>query len=455
MVRGCNGAGALGRVVVCATALLGLAALPSAAQSVRPERPYEGIFASGPDRDQRLDAMWSVFGVYDDNVTADTASYDPRYQVNGTYGLAAGSMSYVRQDLHGSLAVDGHLSSRYYSNLSQLSSSEGAASLTFAHAFGSRRRTSVNLFQSAQYLPYYRLAVLGEGTPSASPVAGNVIAPPSSGISPDTALTAMTTYGFDGRVQVIQRIAERSSIAADYGYRYTHMANVADPFRWQLANARFTSGITRYLSLRLGYGYGLAYDGFHPEQRGVVNQNLDLGVDYARPLSRSRRTRVAFSSGTTMVSYQGQTWYEVIGDGTLTREFGRTWNTSLNYHRGVQYVEGVAAPLNANTIQLRLAGLPTRRLQTSLQAAYSLGQVGFGATASDYTSASAIANVRFAINRMFQLESEYGYYLHDFQHSAVIAPFVPMRLERQSIRFGITGWLPVYRSRNPPPRITP
>ena len=429
------GSATLAIVLVCA------APGPAAAQSVRPERPFLGLFgaADAPERGQSLALDWSLLGGFDDNVAADsTGGADPRSVVNGNYGSASGSLTYGARTEHRSFGVTATTSGRYYPDLSQLSAVDGGGGLTFASDLG--RRTKIDLAQSFSYQPYYGINFLGAVVPSETTIVE------VGGSSNQAALNSRSSYSLDGRAGLSRTLGPRSSIRGDYSYRSIRFGGGGDEhFNWRLGSVSFLRNLTRNAVLRVGYGYGVGRNTVATTSPSIVNHNLDLGIDYDRQLSFSRRTRLNFSSGSTGVVDGNTTRYRLIGTAGLTQEIGRTWRANASYNRGVQYLPGFGQSFFADTAQVRIGGLVGRRLEASASGGYSSGEIGFDTAGSSYSSSTLGADLRVALSRRLSFFAQYGFYHYGFD-SGVQVPFgLPPQLDRQSVRFGISGWLPLVR----------
>jgi len=177
----------------------------------------------------------------------------------------------------------------------------------------------------------------------------------------------------------------------------------------------------------------------------VKNQNVDVGIDYARPLSFSRRTTITFGSGTSIVTDQFRSYYRVLADAGLTREIGRTWSLNGTYHRGVQYVEGLGGPVYADTVQMQVHGLVARRLDLGMTGGYSNGAIALSTVDSGYVTYTGAVTLRVALSRLVALDTQYAYYYYDFSSQATVLPGIPGRLRRNSLRVGFSGWFGLLR----------
>ena len=322
-----------------------------------------------------------------------------------------------------------------------LSAFDGNGDVAFTADLGRRKRTKISGYQGVRYQPYYQFNFLAGSAPSE---AGSVR-------TRDNALTTRQSREYDGRFQIAENLGRRTSLAFDYAYRVTTFGESGEPFQWQLANGRFIRNLTKNAALRVGYGYGQAQEGLQwdsasiPTRNAVLTQNIDIGMDYKRPLALSRRTSVNFASGSSIVTYQGTRYYRLLADASVIRELGRTWNARAVYHRGAQFVEGFAGPLYADIFQFRVGGLITRRFDFGVSSGYSNGVVGLSATDRGYLTYSGLADLRMALTRTLSFNAQYLSYHYDFDRGTPLPFGVPRTLNRQGLRFGLSGWLPLSR----------
>ena len=116
--------------------------------------------------------------------------------------------------------------------------------------------------------------------------------------------------------------------------------------------------------------------------RGI--HNIDIGIDYAKALSVSRRTHFSFTTGSALFYVnQGitnvsdrQLNFALLGTANLTHEMGRTWTSSIAYRRSLDFHEGFADPFLAQSVSADLRGLLSRRLSFASGAWYSSGVIG-------------------------------------------------------------------------------
>lgn len=426
-----------GRVTRVACAVL----LCAVAQSVRAQDPRADLSLLGPtagaewDAHRQLDLRWSLAGAYDDDLAADAQQlFDPQIKMNGAFATESVSLLFKAHGKHASFSATAASGGRYYPDLQSLSAVDGSGNVTFAADMGAK--TKIHAAQGITFQPYYELNVLNGLMPDdAHPIRTD-----------PAALTALASHGYAGSAGVTEQFSSRSQLSLDYEYRYTQFSASAQPFVWQLARTRFTHHLTKDAALRVGYAYGAGQFGDRAGATPFVSHDLDLGIDYSRALAFSRRTTVSFGSGSTLVPSAVGLGYFVNADASLNREVGRTWKASLGYHRGIQLNEGFVQPLYVDTALLRLGGLVTRRVSLLVSASYSAGQIGLAAGNQRYGTYNAESDLRIGINRTLAAYAHYMNYRYTF-NSAAGTPFgLPPMLNRQGLRVGISGWLPLLRS---------
>jgi hypothetical protein len=426
--------------VLVGTLVLGATGSASA-QAVRSDRPFRGLFGAdgGKERGQTLAVDWSLLTSYDTDMLAETdISADSAVVASGVHGGATGGATYTARGQHVSFSANGTAGSRYYPDGRAPSAFHAGAGLGFASDLG--RRTKIDATQSFAYEPYHGINFMGAAAPAED-------APVAAGEqTSQIGLRSLSSFGLDGRVGLTRTLGPVSSIRADYSHRSVRFSGGDETSTWRLANVTFLRSFTRHVGLRAGYGYGVGRDTGDAVRPPIVNHNLDLGIDYNRQLSFSRRTQVNFSSGSTAVVDSEATKVRLIGTVGLTQEIGRTWRASLNYNRGAQYLPGFGEMLFADTAHLRIGGLVSRRVEASATAGVTSGTLGLeNAAGSSYWSATAGADLRVAMSRTLSFFAEYSYYRYGFD-TGVQVPFgLPPQLDRQAIQIGISGRLPLVR----------
>lgn len=269
------------------------------------------------------------------------------------------------------------------------------------------------------------------------------------------------------------RLSRRSALSADLSYGFSDAPATSDgQFRRWSAGGGYSYQRTRYLTLNAGYGYSASWDSGNPTEESPMGEglpgesltsdgptsenlrgeqsprtyNLDLGMNYSRPLSFSRRTRVSFASGATGVSNRNQdVQYRAIGNAGVTHEFGRSWTAGASYDRNVQFVPTFVDPLFSDGVTVGVQGRVTRTSGAQLSATWSKGTVGIPSDDNDYATTSFSAQYRHGITRTLGAYAEYIFFDSTFGSGVELPRLVPGSQRRQGIRVGVSFQVNVYR----------
>src|SRR5262249_19163330 len=154
------------------------------------------------------------------------------------------------------------------------------------------------------------------------------------------------------------------------------------------------------------------YTGVFPAEHDV-----NIGLDYDRPLSKTRRTHFRANATTVVLdaAIPGGTTselrrqYRVAGDVSLSRQFARSWQAEGAYRRGVGYIEGITQPVLTDGFSVSTSGLLTRRVDLLAKVAYSVGEPTTPGQASGFATYTGDVRTRFAINSAWAVYFEYLY----------------------------------------------
>jgi hypothetical protein len=252
-------------------------------------------------------------------------------------------------------------------------------------------------------------------------------------------------------VDLTQAISKNLALYGSYERRSSR----APTFVYDLASYEAHAGVrvnlTRYLGLRLGYGYADTKYGTADAPDDFRGQSFDTALDFNRPLSLTRRTTLKFNGGVSAIrDRQRNTHYVATGGATLTRELARSWIASIAYARTAQLLEGFGDPLVSDGVTASTSGLLARRLQLSLRATGSNGTFGFGGADRGTRRAEAVADMVFGVSRYFGLGMSYGYFLREYDRGVQLPPGFSRHIDSQSVQAYVTLWAPLFnRSRRP------
>ena len=431
------------------------------AQGVGGARPYRALFGgstANPDVHHSFDVTTSVLAGYDDNALgagADAASTSPLLRTGDYLGMSGG-LTYAWQARRVQVGANLSTNTRYYRDVGELIGTSHSGSIGLSAQVGQRGRVFAN--QSVSYAPSYLYSLspgLGGSVPGTTVGGGSF------------PLGDEPVFVYDTTANAAYSITRRGSIEALASYRHSDLGSDGDAglsaLRSYSVGGRFRQGLTRYAALRLGYVYRTGQYGFTRTNSSTAVHDIDVGVDYGRALSLTRRTTIDFRTGSTIVTMPADLaggaqpgasdlQFRVVGDVGVSHEMGRTWRARIGYNRGVGFAEAFAQPVFADALSASLNGFFSRRIDLSLNGGFSSGEVGFGrasnspaASTSSFRTWNVTARTRYALGSMWAFYGEYLYYSQDLGSAAIVPAGVPPVLDRQSIQLGLTLWVPLLK----------
>jgi hypothetical protein len=296
------------------------------------------------------------------------------------------------------------------------------------------KRATFHVSQNFTYTPLFQYGALTETSAAAAP--GGTLAETAQAHG-DYANAGVGAYRSETSVDMARTLGRRSTLSVSYGLRHTTFTGAGAGFTAHAAGFRLTRQFTRHAALRAGYSYQL---GGGPQVVGGVParaHDIDLGIDYGRALSFSKRTSVSFASGSAIVTEQLRTVYRVTGDVSLTRAIGRTASAGLTYRRGVRILEGFGTPVMFDAVNAGFSGSLARRLTLVASAGVSSG-VTAATSSGGFGTVTGAAALRMTLSRRTALEAQY-FYFHQRADGAVgLPPGFMGTTNRQGVRVGVS-----------------
>jgi len=424
-------------IVVAAVCVCAFAA---AADAQTAERRVPQLFGRVPSHgDQQLNVSASSMGAYDDDVIAalQSGSVDPRTQKSGTYNELATQVAYAKQGRRLLFGVSESSTLRYTPSLRDLSGMQHVGAIGLSGTLG---KTRIRLNQTLGYSPYYSFAPqqsLFELEPGRVPasVSGSVV-------------SRMDARTLGSSADISQPLGQRTTLQLTSSLQDTDFRRDGSGLRSEALGGRVVRNLTRDFGIVLGYGFQQGIYRTSPtDSRITTFHNLDLGIDYHRALSLTRRVAVNVTSGSTLVrGLDGSSQYRVIGDAKVTREIGRSWQAAAAYHRGVDLIDGFGEPFFQDSLIFSAGGTLNSRVSLSVAGGYAKGQLGMansGAAVNNNDSYNASAHLRVALSRTLAFTSEYSLYRYQFDRATSLPLGLPAQLQRQGFRAGLELWLPL------------
>lgn len=393
-----------------------------------------------------LIATGSIFEAYDDiSVSNPAHGIQSRpgvsYQQSGPYTGGDGTLAYGRQGERSTLVVGGRSAISYYPHLDTSLKSFGTFA-TVSKQVGQHTTLSASEYVSyAPYFPFGAYPMLG------SPYGTTDLL---LAVSPNLALAVVptTVYRYHLSGDVSHQLSSRNTVTLNVMWQRADVQNDSNDYTTRQVGGRFTRAMSRNLTLRLGYGYR---DGDYGGGTRFRAHNIDVGVDYHRVLSFSRRTTFAFTTGTTLLaggaygsvsSGLGRYQFRLLGSADLDHHIGQTWVARVSYRRDWQFVEGFVAPLFTDAVSLGVGGSLSRRATLGANGSYRYGAMGYS-NANRHNAYGATGWIRYAATRSLFIYSQYLYYQYGFATTALLPVGIPQTFARNGVRAGVFFSVPL------------
>jgi len=359
---------------------------------------------------------------------------DSRIRQNVSFSAFNASLNYSQLGEQKTFTLATGATLRYYSAQPQVIPSNiyGGASLSTKLGERTHFQGSANF----GYSPFYSF--------------GSFLMPPSANYvrvpSDDQNIARLDNNMAGGSASLTWKLTSRSSLYT--GYTLDNVSATQDAYRvfTQGINGGYQRQMTRYTSLRLGYGFRRSNQGLESAPH-FDTHTIDTGIGYRRPISSSRRTTVGFGTGLVLINEGGLRSFNVTGNASLMYQLQRTWTTGVDYSRTVEKVGALLTPFISDTVSGYLSGLWTRRFGVSASGGLSLGSSALVVTNS-YDGLYGSGRFHYELSRHLPIFVEYVYYQYQFEQSRALAPGFPVAMRRNGIRFGLGYSTPLIGPRN-------
>jgi hypothetical protein len=401
------------------------------------QRPYRGLFGAGSAAapgSHQLDLTAEVYHEYGTTTDAEIPDASLVLSTGWFMGVRSG-LGFQKSGRTVQFSLRGDGAFRYYRDSQQTTSPRYHAEMAIDARTGKRRQDSVKLSASFDYEPYYILSIFPSQAPTTEDVA---ILPPSR----DDLLFRRNRSIVGQAFAFDHQLTPRSYFSLYEDTRTTHADTVAYDVTRIRAGARYGYRMTRYASLRFGYTFGTGRYGLDGTSR-LDTHDIDLSLDYRRPLTRSRRTTVGFSSGSALVNAPPERRWTVVATGNLRHELGAGWFIQGDFGRNLQLVEGFGNPFFVNTASASLGGFMGRRVELLTTGGYSWGRMGFGS--ETYSAVQGAMRLRLALARFLSIDTGAYVMQNQFDTLAAAPGALPASMNRWAIRTNVSVWLPLAR----------
>jgi hypothetical protein len=380
----------------------------------------------------------STFGGYDTDVTGHAGNAETA--PNAPHGGAMAGLAYEIKSDKTAFSARGAADSRYYFTDDPFPATSYFGNAVFASQVTSRLNVSASV--NSGYSPQLVFSPL--------PRPGDVqtdFAPPTL----DYGVTPLRMFSYAAGGNASLRVSRRSSLTVALSDNSQRLLDDDYKTRSLMYGGGYSYSVSKYATLRLGYyqqdtDYGYA----SMPKRRYAQRTYDIGVNYSKPLSISRRTTLSFNTGSSAFDDGQKTYYNVTGSAGLTHQIGRTWEANLVYARGLGVIAGFVEPGIADSVNANLRGNLSSRFTTITSAGFSNGNVGLAAAASDYLSYQASTRLEWIVER--ERTGIYAsYYYYAYQYDAGTPTVVPIAndFDRQGVQVGLIFRVPLIRERGP------
>jgi hypothetical protein len=209
------------------------------------------------------------------------------------------------------------------------------------------------------------------------------------------------------------------------------------------AGGRMTRHVGRFAAWYVGYGLSEAHT--HDGTRGVDQRrhDIDVGVDYSRPLSVWRNTTLRVATGTTVLAQDNERRARLSVAARIGHRFAAQWSGSLDYSRPIEYVVGLVEPLIADAVNITLTGMLPRRIAVSATAGAAAGTVGLNSAARYQSYTASLRCMRRIVPGV---DAAFEIYDAAYKSSGLLGHgSLPEAFGRRGIRAGLT-WAPGQRA---------
>jgi hypothetical protein len=402
------------------------------AQEVPERRPTPTLFGAPNPRGETeggLSMTGSLFGSYDDNILlggqgSDTRAptFLPRTQLRGASTGYDTTLFFRLPSQQPTFRASVASAGRYFPEFREYVAGRQMAQAAVSAGASPWRDTNLRLTGSGRY------SMNAPPFATAASLSDSDIDVPSG----EDSVRLRRTNDVRGQVTLDREWRSRKSLGMVAGI---HSAQIDGGDRHEIyeLGGRLGVGLARYGTFRAGYTW---QDVDRGATRYVVH-HLNIGGDYGRPLSASRRAFIKFSGGSAAIETSNRLRMNAIGDVDFWYEFKQSWVGAVRYHRGVTFIDEIADPLLSDGGGVELTGLFSRRLEFNTSATFAQGVVGLR-SGNSYQMYGARSQLRYALTRVLALYGEYLLFHYEFPNTVSLAGRLPPAFNRQAVRVGVT-----------------
>ena len=441
----------------CAIGVLAAGVAPAAAQSGGVDGRAGGLFGSGDVGRriyQKLDFTLSVAEANDSDTPAEFTGVVPTDSYVGGYStMMLGTAHYEWRGSRVRVAATGSSVFRHYTELHDLQTASQSAGAGLSVRLDDRTTVSAN--QTVAYAPSYLYGLFP----------GGAVDKPGDAVptAPDYVTTDEASYLYGTTVGLTRGLNRRSQLSASGTFQYTDYPHETAQFHdlsSEGLRGDFTTHVSRNTAMRVGYHYrngafGVGNLGLPVDTTLSSSEHgVDVGFDYSRPVSASRRLQIAAAVGSAAVdtalrtassTAQPARVYQMSGDAAVTWPVSTTWSARAAFRRGLDYIAQLGEPVVSTGVTAEAGGVVSTRFDVSASARYASGDSALTRSTLTFDTYSAELRLRFALSRTVAVYGQYFYYFYDFSRESQLPIGFPPSLDRTGVRAGLTLWVPAVR----------
>jgi hypothetical protein len=372
----------------------------------RPDRPYRGLFGATVGETTQSLTLEGSFGIAMN--AGDTASNAPGGasvigddslgSQRGQLGAGSARLSYQWAADRWGISASNLTTVDYYPKMNRYQMLPREVFEGHVY-FMPTKSTRVSVNPHFKDLPEFSVADLFDTE------MGQVVP-----LNADFRLTLDRYQRYGTYVDLGQQLSSRSRLSMNFAWAHGQIP------RRQWTQLVFTGRVQQAISKGLGVYVGGMYGQVAETKLGIQqpresHPRIDVGVDFNKPLSISRRTLLGFSTGIAGAYDRSTdvTHYRLVGGARLSHEFGRTWLSEVIYSRNVRYVESVGEPLFTDSVTFGVQGSFNRRIQFKSYFGKTIARLGFEA-GNGFDTLVASTNVSIGLTKMLGIGTHYSYY---------------------------------------------
>jgi hypothetical protein len=362
------------------------------------------------------------------------SAFESVRQASGTAGSDDGAARFRAELRHQRTSRRSSLRFWGGATADQLLATRSARSLAAAFTVDSTvtlsRRSRLDVAQRLSSTPLDLFTSLGSGAPAAA----------SQTVTSGSELKGFRTLTQDARAALTRTLSDKS--VATFAGTFTVSAGARERVTSSGASARLTRRVGAFGGWHAGYGFTAATFGGPAARELQQRHDLDIGVDFARPLPFSRRTTFSVSTGSSWLVQDAQRQMRTNATAGVEHRLARRWTSRADYSRPIQFLAGFREPLLSDALRVGIEGRLPGRVSLSIIAGGARGAVGLGGGAR-FESYTGSVRVTRRLGPEWDMEVEYHDARYRFAGQVSSSGAIPAAFARRGGRVGFV-WAPVW-----------